>query len=129
MCAIFIGMIKCLSARFKEGGAKFKSRLQQNKFSDLLKKYSRFTMRLIARFTNMSLSQVRYILKKRLKLKKINGRWISYLQAKVDPGRSGQKKGEHIVAALSVRPPVRANMQWYMSFIPSIIFDKKDKIP
>jgi hypothetical protein len=35
--------------------------------------------------------------------------------------------GEHIVVGLSVRPSVRANIQWSMSFIPSIILVKKKK--
>ena len=46
------------------------------KISDLLKKDSRFNVIQLAQFTNMSLSQVYYILKEHLKLKKINEPWI-----------------------------------------------------
>ena len=77
--------------------AKFKSGLQQlkdagrpgrpatktkrniQKINDFLKKDSRYTLKDLARFTNMSLSQVHNILKKHLKLKKINARWIPHL--------------------------------------------------
>ena len=50
------------------------------KIRNLLKKDARFTVRQLAWFTNMSLSHDN--LKKHLKLKKLNARWIPHLLTK-----------------------------------------------
>lgn len=39
----------------------------------------KYTMRILARITNLLLARVRGILKKNLKLRKINARWIPHL--------------------------------------------------
>ena len=49
------------------------------KIRNILKTDARFTVRQLARMTNLSLARVHAILKKHLKVRKINARWIPHL--------------------------------------------------
>ena len=49
------------------------------KIRNILKTDAQFTVRQLARMTNLSLARVHAILKKHLKVRKINARWIPHL--------------------------------------------------
>ena len=92
-----MGRTKCLTGLFV-GGYKFSAGQQQlkdparpdrpattttkgniEKIQNILKTDARFTVRQLARMTNLSLARVHAILKKHLKVRKINAGWIPYL--------------------------------------------------
>ena len=86
-----MGRAKCLTGLFVGGQQQLKDAARPGrpaltttkgnieKIQNILKTDARFTVRQLARMTNLSLARVHAILKKHLKVRKINARWIPHL--------------------------------------------------
>ena len=86
-----MGRAKCLTGLFVGGQQQLKDAARPGrpaltttkgnieKIQNILKTDARFTVRQLARMTNLSLARVHAILKKHIKVIKINARWITHL--------------------------------------------------
>ncbi len=147
-CVTFMGRVKCLAVQFLDGllninpgssswkmlldsGRPKTSVTKKNigKIRNLINTDARYTVRQLARLTSLSLAIVHEILKKHLKVRKINARWIPHLLTDAQKNRRvemGQKNSLKSTRNTAKKPFLMSSLAMRRGFI---ITSLKGKFP